>query len=97
LNIDIILSSIMDAIWIETCNEKMTSTFMLPHHCLLVKCTINIWQQLFTCRIWSNILLLQSITSHLENLIIDFLVAKDKISSNEEPWHDKWKKIWAKY
>jgi hypothetical protein len=83
LDIHVILSSIMDARWMKTCNDKMTSAFLLSHHCLLVKCTINIWLQLFAWRIWNNILLLKSITNCLKHLIIDFLVVKDKISVSE--------------
>lgn len=78
-HIHVILSSIMDAIWMNTCNGKTTSTFLLSHQCLLVT---TIWLQLFTYRIWNNILVLQSIISHLRHLIIDFLVPKDNISSN---------------
>jgi hypothetical protein len=66
----------------KTCNEKMTLTFLLSRHHILIKCTINIWLQLFTCRIWNNILLLHSITNNLRHLVIDFLVANDKISFN---------------
>ncbi len=82
LDIHVILSSIVNAIWMKTCTEKTTSAFLLSHYRLLIKCTINIWLQLFTRRIWSNILLLQSISSRLGHLVIDFLVAKDKISSS---------------
>ncbi len=42
LDIHVILLSIMDILWMKTCNEKMTSTFLLPRHCLLVESTINI-------------------------------------------------------
>jgi hypothetical protein len=63
----------------EICNEKTTSAFLLPRHRLLIKGTTNIWLKKFTHKIWNNILLLQSIISCLEHLIIKFLVAKDKI------------------
>jgi hypothetical protein len=42
LDIHVILSSIMDAIWMKMCNEKTMLSFLLPHHHLLIKCTINI-------------------------------------------------------
>jgi hypothetical protein len=34
----------------------------------------------FTSKIWNNILLLQWIISHLEYLVINIFIAKDKIS-----------------
>jgi len=77
------MSSFMDVIWMKIYNETMMSSFLLLHHHVLVKCTINIWLQLFPHRIWSKILWLQSICNHLKHLIIDFLVAKDKILSCE--------------
>jgi hypothetical protein len=46
LDINVILSSIMDAIWMKTYNEKITSAFLLPSHHLLAKCTINILLQI---------------------------------------------------
>jgi hypothetical protein len=85
----------MDAIWMKTYNGKITSSFLLSHHQILAEWTTNIWLQLFTHKIWSNILLLHLITSCLKHLIIDFLVAKDKISFN-----DWWKNsfiCWCKH
>jgi hypothetical protein len=89
LDIQVILSSIVDAIWMKTCNKKIALNFLLPHHRLLVKCNTNIWLQPFTLKIWSNIQLLQSIISCLRHIVIDFLVAKDKIFSSET-YHRLW-------
>jgi len=62
LDVHVTLSSIMDAIWMKTCNEKKMSSFILPCYNLLVKCTINIYDyKFFPHRIWSNILWLKSI------------------------------------
>jgi hypothetical protein len=46
LDIHVSLSSIMDAIWIKTCNEKMMSFFLLTCHRLL-KCIRIIWPKFF--------------------------------------------------
>jgi hypothetical protein len=44
LDIHVILSSIMDAMWMKICNERMMSSFLLSRHYLLVKCNIKyIW------------------------------------------------------
>jgi hypothetical protein len=47
LDIHVILSSIMDAIWMKTCNEKITSSFLLSFHCLLIKCPTNLYDYNF--------------------------------------------------
>ncbi len=55
---------------------------MLSHHRLLVKCTINIWLQLLHVGFEIISYYYSQYTSYSRHLIIDFLVAKDKISSN---------------
>jgi hypothetical protein len=85
LNIHIILSSTIDAIWMKTHNEKMMSSFLLPHHCLLVKYISNIWLQLLF-HIGYEVISYDynELCSCLEHLIIDFLVAKNKITFSEK-------------
>ncbi len=62
--------------------KKMTS-FMLPHHHLLVECTTNTWLQLFHVEFEVTSYDYNQLYSHLGHLMIDFLVIKDIILSNE--------------
>jgi len=83
LDIHITLSSIMDAIWMKTYNKKMISSFVLPHHYLLIKCIINIWLQVFYIGFEITFYDYSQLCSHLGHLVIDFLVVKDKIPFSE--------------
>jgi hypothetical protein len=67
----------------ETLEWKNDVILLLPPHHLLVKCTINIWLQLF--RIGFEIIFYDysQLCCRLEHLVIDFLVAKDIILSSE--------------
>jgi hypothetical protein len=60
-------------------DEKMTSSILLPPHCLLVICLANIW--LWFLHIGFKVIVYDySYTySHLRLVVIDFVVAKDTI------------------
>jgi len=83
LDIHVTLSSIMDIIWMKICNEIMISSFLLPHHYLLIKCITNIWLQCFSHKIWVIAYDYSQLCSHLGHLVIDFLVAKNRISCRD--------------
>jgi hypothetical protein len=60
-------------------NEKMMSSFLLSHHHLLVKCTTNVYYNFFHIGFEIIFYDYTQLCSHLKHLVIDFLVAKDKI------------------
>ncbi len=55
----------------------------VPHHHLLVECTTNTWLQLFHVEFEVTSYDYNQLYSHLGHLMIDFLVIKDIILSNE--------------
>jgi hypothetical protein len=61
----------------------MMSSFLLPCHYLLIKYIINIWLQVFHIEFEVTSYDYSQLCSCLRHLVIDFLVVKDKIPSNE--------------
>jgi hypothetical protein len=66
----------------KDCNNKIMSSFLLPHYHLLIKCTTIIWLQFFSHKIKVISYDYNQLCSCLGLLVIDFLIAKDKIPSN---------------
>jgi len=78
LDIHVTLSSIVDPYGWKFRMKKNIILFITSHH-LLVKCTTNLWLKHFTHRIWNNILWLLQWYNSSRHLVINFLIAKDKI------------------
>jgi len=73
----------MNAIWMKTCNEIFLLSFLLSHHDLLVKYTTNLCDYNFFHIMFEVISYdYNQLCSCLEYLVVDFLVAKDKIPSS---------------
>jgi hypothetical protein len=73
----------MNAIWMKTCNQKTLLSFLSSHHDLLVKCTINLCDYNFFHTGFEVISYdYNQLCNCLKHLVVDFLFAKDKISSN---------------
>ncbi len=64
----------------KTCNEKMMSFFLLPHHHLRTKCTTNIYDYNFF-HIGFEVIFYEynQLPSNLRHKVIDLLIAKNKI------------------
>ncbi len=74
----------MDAMWMETCNEK--NDVIVPITMLSSTNQMHNWYMtIFFFHIRFEIISYDynKLCNHLQQLIIDFLVAKDKICSNE--------------
>ncbi len=67
----------------KTCNAKTMLSFLLSHHDVLVKCTITLCDYNFF-HVWFEVISYDynQLWSCLEHLIVDFLVATDKIPSS---------------
>jgi len=76
------LSIIDDAIWMKIYIKKTMSSLLLSHH-LLVKCITNIYNYNFF-HIGFEIIFYNysQLCNCLEHLLIDFLLAKEKIPHN---------------
>jgi hypothetical protein len=73
----------MNTIWMKICNEKIMLSFLPSHHDVLVKCTTNLCDYNFF-HIGFEVISYDynQLCRCLEHLVVDFLVAKDKIPSS---------------
>jgi len=67
----------------ENLQWKNDVILLLPHHHLIIKCTINIWLQLFDIGFEVISCNYKQLCSRLGHLIIDFLVSNDRIPFND--------------